>query len=124
MTQIILGGIPLPEASFDKYSCWEEELAVQIEMISGRMVTEVRGWIWKATWSYDSLDNETTRRVLAVLRSGKSIQAAVLPDNSDEMVVSLFLVERLTPPSYLCEDGGRPSWHGLGFTLREVEPHA
>lgn len=124
MTQIILEDILLPEASYGKFSCWEENLSVQIEMISGRMVTEIRGKVWKASWSYDYLDNETTRKILGVLRSGKPIQAAVLPDNSDSLVPGRFLVESLTPPVYLCSDGGVPLWHGLAFTLREVDPHA
>lgn len=124
MTQIILDGIPLPEASFSKYACWEELLSVQVEMISGRMITEIRGKVWKATWSYDYLDNNTTKRILAVLRSGKTFIAAVLPDNSNKMISSTFLVENQTRPTFLCSDNGEPLWHGLSFTIREVKPHA
>ncbi len=124
MTQIILDGTPLPEASYSKYACWEELLSVQVEMISGRMVTEIRGKVWKATWSYDYLDNETTRHILSLLRSGKPFVAAVLPDNGERMISSTFIVETLTRPTFLCSDDGQPLWHGLAFTLREVNPHA
>lgn len=123
MTQMILEGMALPETSFDKYACWEDVLSVKVEMITGRMVTEVRGKVWRAKWSYDYLDNGTTRSILSVLRSGSPIQAAVLPDNSDRMISSRFLTESLTPPTFLISDGGEPVWHGLAFTLREVNPH-
>ena len=111
MTQIILDGIPLPESSNSKYAAWEELLSVQIEMISGRMVSEIRGKVWRATWSYDYLDNDMTKRILAVLRSGKPF------------VASMFLVENQTRPTFLCSDNGDPIWHGLAFTIREVTPH-
>ena len=124
MTQIILNGISLPETSYDRYACWEDVLSVNVEMITGRMVTEVRGKVWRAKWSYDYLDNQTTRDILSILRSGDPIQAAVLPDNSDRMISSRFLVDSITNPTFLCSDNGEPLWHGLGFTLREVNPHA
>lgn len=123
MTQMILENMALPEASFDKYACWEEYLKVEVEMIEGRMVTEVRALVWKAKCAYDYLDNGTTRRILSVLRSGGPIQAAVLPDNSDRMISGRFLTESLTPPTFLISDGGEPVWHGLAFTIREVNPH-
>lgn len=123
MTQIILDGIPLPEASNSKYAAWEELLSVQIEMISGRMVSEIRGKVWRATWSYDYLDNDMTKRILAVLRSGKPFVASILPDNGGKMISSMFLVENQTRPTFLCSDNGDPIWHGLAFTIREVNPH-
>lgn len=123
MTQIILNGIALPEASGDQYSCWEEELSVQVDMISGRRVVEQRGLVWRVSWAYDYLDNDTTSRLLAVLRSGAPFVATVLPDNSLQTVTSSFLTERLTPPTFLFDDNGTPCWHGLAFTLREEMPH-
>ncbi len=123
MTQIILSGISLPESSGDRYSCWEEDLTVQVEMITGRVVQESRGTIWRAKWSYDYLDNETTRRILAALHSSGPIQASVLPNGRTELVPGRFFVESITPPAFLFSEDGIPCWHGLGFTLREVEPH-
>ena len=115
MTQIILSGISLPESSGDRYSCWEEDLTVQVEMITGRVVQESRGAIWRA--------NETTRRILAALHSSGPIQASVLPNGRTELVPGRFFVESITPPAFLFSEDGIPCWHGLGFTLREVEPH-
>ena len=110
--QLILNGILLPESSKDRFSCWEEDLSVQVDMISGRRVVETRGKIWKASYSFDYMGNEKLRQVLAVL-----------PDNSDEMVTSYFLLDSITQPTFAFSKGGVGLWHNLAFTLREEEPH-
>ena len=121
--QMILGGVYLPQTSNDRYACWEDLLGEQITMISGRVVFEVRGKVWRARYSYGVLDDETCRAALAVLRSGKPFQAAVLPDNGGAMVASTFMTESLTPPSFAFRDGDKAVWHGLAFQIREVAPH-
>ena len=71
MTQLILnGGIALPETSKDKYRCYPSILNQQVEMISGRLVEEVRGTVQMIEYSYDYMGNELMRAVLEVLRSG------------------------------------------------------
>ena len=40
MNQLILNGVRLPEASGDKFSCWEEVLTRQVTMVTGRVVLE------------------------------------------------------------------------------------
>lgn len=127
MTQIIINGIRLPQASFDKYACGEEILKRQKDMISGRRVQERIGkkWkVWRVRWAYDYLEDEICRPVLAALRSGGPFIASVLPDNADEMVTTSFFAESVTDPTFLIDDGNRPVWHGLGFVLREERPHA
>lgn len=127
MNQIILNGILLPQASFDKYSCGEQELTRQLDMASGRRVQERIGkkWkVWRVRWSYDYLEDGICRPILATLRSGGPFIASVLPDNADEMVTSSFLVESVTDPTFLIDDDGLAVWHGLGFVLREEYPHA
>ena len=104
--QLILNGILLPESSKDRFSCWEEDLSVQVDMISGRRVVETRGKIWKASYSFDYMGNEKLRQVLAVLRSGEPFLASVLPDNSDEMVSSYFLLDSITQPTFAFSKGG------------------
>ena len=123
INQLVLNGIALPQTSFDRYSCWEEQLSVQVDMISGRRVIETRGKIWKASYQYDYMGNDTLRQVLAVLRSGQEFTAAVLPDKSDQMVSSKFICETLTPPTFAFGRDGVGIWHNLAFTIREVEPH-
>lgn len=123
ITQIIINGKYLPQRSNDQYSCWEDLLGEKISMISGRVVFEIRGKVWRAQCAYDLLDDELYRAVLADLRSGKAFPAAVLPDNSDEMVSSVFMTESLTPATFAFADNGKAVWHGLAFQIREVEPH-
>lgn len=124
MTQIILDGVYLPQMSHDRYACWEEELAETVTMVSGRVVKEIRGTVWKARWACDVLDDETYKAALAVLRSGASFPAAVLPDNGGELVSSTFLVESITPATFAFAASGKAIWRGLAFQIREVEPHA
>ena len=123
VTQLNLNGILLPQSSHDRYACWEEDLSVQVDMISGRRVIESRGKIWKASYSFDYMGNVKLRQVLAVLRSGAPFPATVLPDNSDEPVTSIFLVESITQPTFAFSRGGVGLWHNLAFTIREEEPH-
>ena len=123
-TQLIIGSLTLPHVSNDRYRCWAEELKEQKVMISGRMVEEVRGVVQRITWSSDYLDPETKDAILAALRSGKALSVTYLPDTGG-MAAGTFLVESITPPTFLFSDAdGTPVWHGLGFSLREVSPHA
>lgn len=123
INQLVLNGVLLPRSSHDRYACWEEDLSVQVDMISGRRVIESRGKIWKASYQFDTMGNETLRKVLAVLRSGAPFPATVLPDISDEPVTSTFLVESITQPTFAFEVDGKAVWHNLAFTIREEEPH-
>jgi len=124
MDQIILeGGIVLPETSRDKYSCYEEDLSVQVQMITGRVVLESRGTVWRVNYSYDYMGNDLMRQVLAVLRSGRPFLATVLPDKSDQPVTSSFILTQLSQPTFAFSRGGKPYWHNFAFSLREEEPH-
>lgn len=123
ITQLVLNGILLPRTSHDRYACWEEDLSVKLDMISGRRVIESRGKIWKASYQFDTMGNATLQKVLAVLRSGAPFPATVLPDSSDEPVTSTFVVDALTPPTFAFEADGKAVWHNLAFTIREEEPH-
>lgn len=123
MTQLIVNGIYLPETSRDKYQCYPGELSVNVQMISGRTVQEVRGHVQMITWSYDYMGNALWRQLAAVLRSGKAFPVVYLPDDSDAMATGTFLVESMTQPTYAFSRNGVGLWHNVGFTLREVTPH-
>lgn len=123
MTQLIINGILLPETSRDKYQCYPGELSVNVEMISGRTVREVRGHVQYIVWSYDYMGNELWRQLAQVLRSNTSITVAYLPADGDELVSGEFLVESITQPTFAFSRGGVGLWHNVGFTLREVRPH-
>ena len=123
MIQLIIGGVTLPETSNDKYSAYPSEIGTQIDMISGRRVTESRGHVEIITYSYDYMGNDLMRQVLAVLRSGRAFTAQYLPDDSDRLKSSEFVVESMENPSFAFSRSGKPYWHNISFTLREVSPH-
>lgn len=123
MTQIIIDGIVLPQTSRDRYSCHPVLLGEQIEMISGRIVQEIRGSVFEARYSYDYMGNELCRSILTVLRSGKSFRASVLPDDSDELISSEFVCTSLNNPVFAFSKSGTPYWHNFSFVIREVKPH-
>lgn len=123
-TQLIIGDIYLPYASRDRYSCPEEPLVTQVQMISGRVVQEVRGGkVYRPHYEYDYLPDSIYRPLKAILASGQAFEAAVLPDDKDELVVSSYIVESFTQPTFAFARGGKPYWHNISFTLREVNPH-
>lgn len=124
MTQLIIDGVTLPKSSNDNYRCYPSELATTLDMISGRRIKEVRGFVWKIEWGYDQLDDAVWRQLEKTLRGGGSFPVAFLPDNADAMSSGVFQVESLTPPSFGFAANGRAIWHNLAFTLREVKPHA
>lgn len=123
MVQLVINGIALPETSNDKYSCYPTKLGDRIEMISGRIVEEYRGEVMRINYAYDYMGNEQMRQLLTALRSTKPIEVAYLPDGSETMVASYFVVESLTNPTFAFSKMGVPYWHNLKFTLREAEPH-
>ena len=125
MTQLIINNsIYLPETSRDKYRCYPASLSTRIEMISGRMVEEVRGQVQMIEYSYDYMGNQLMRQLLEVLRSGVAFPVAYLPDGGDSLVVSTFLTESFPTPAFAFSRSGTPYWHDVAFTLREVSPHA
>ena len=121
---LIVNDILAPEADFDGYRAWEDTLREQIPMISGRMVEEVRGKVWRIDYASGQMRDTTVKQLLAALRANGSKTVAFLPDNGDELLISSFLVESLTPPVLAFFDGAEPVWTGLSFSLREVKPHA
>jgi len=123
MTQLVINGVILPETSKNKYRCYPAELRQTVDMISGRRVNEIRGFVQMIEYSYDYMGAELGNTILQILRSGKPISVGYLPDNSDTIENSEFWVESLTPPSFAFSKKGVPYWHNLAFILREVKPH-
>lgn len=127
MTQINLNNtLPLPEVSRDQYSCWEEDLSVQVDMISGRRVIETRGRVQKVKYSYDYMGRDLLNQALAVLRSGAPFVATVLRDTGD-YYTSNFVVESVSQPTMAFSrrkgDEEADFWHNISFVLREERPH-
>ena len=122
MTQIVLNGTYLPQTSNDKYSSRPEQLGEQLEMISGRMVTEIRGVVQVITYSYDKMPDDTYKAVLAALRSQSAINVTYLPDDSDTMRTGKFICTEFPTPTFAFAKSGKAVWHNVAFTIREVKP--
>ena len=125
MTQLIINNsLYLPQTSWNKYRCYPEQLGTQVDMISGRRVLEVRGWVQIIEYEYDYMGNDLMRQLNTVLRSGKSFPVTYLPDESDEMAVGMFLTDEFPTPKFAFSRNGVGLWHNVSFKLREVSPHA
>lgn len=124
MIQLIIEDIAMPEVSKNRYRCAPQELSQSIEMISGRMVKEVRGYVQVIQAQYSYIDKTTWERLAPVLRSKKSFTVAYLPDDGTDLVTGTFLVTSITDPTFSFSANGIPYWTGLAFSLREVKPHA
>lgn len=123
MTQLIINGIVLPETKGNKYRCYPSQLTRQLDMISGRRVSELRGNVQIIEYSFDYLGDDLCRQLLAALRSGQPLDVSYLPDSGNEMQSGTFLVQTLTPPTFAFSRYGVGFWHNIAFTLREVNPH-
>lgn len=125
-TQIALNGTELPYISGDCYQCYEEELSRTKVMAAGNLVKEVLdpGLVWHASYSCDTMDDQTFRSIRSILHSGTTFTAAVLPENGDEMITITALMTSYTPPTFAFAEDGKPVWRGMAFSIREVSPHA
>lgn len=129
MTQLILdmGGvaIALPESQHGGYRAWEEDLGVEVVMVSGRLTKELRGTVWRISYQYGFFNDIDRDRVIAACRKGKSqsIICAFLPPNGSETITSEFLVTSFQEPKFMWSADGKPMWGDYSFELREVHPH-
>lgn len=124
MTQLIVNNsIALPEVRDGNYSAVETDLSVQVEMISGRLVEEIRGSVWTISYAKARLPDAQWRALKAVLKGRSSFPVQFLANDRDEMVTATVLCTALTEPRFAWSRNGVPYWTGLSFTLREVRPH-
>lgn len=133
MTQLILdtGGesLILPESRKGGYRAELAPLSEDVEMISGRLVRELRGNVWKIAYEYGYFRDEMKNRVIAVCRKGRRtpIRCSFLPPESDgALQSSLFWVMTFTEPKFFWGRRGQgaavPLWGDFSLTLREVKP--
>lgn len=129
MTQLILDtleyNISLPESKKGGYTATLQPLSVDVEMVTGRMVRELRGNVWVVTYQYGFFDDALKSKVLFAIEKGKrqSIQCGFLPPNSEDVLTySDFIVTNFSYPIFMWSTDGKPLWADFSFELREVKP--
>lgn len=129
MNQLILdtGGysILLPESQNGGYTAYEEPLSVDLVMLPGNMVRELRGTVWRVNYQYGYFTDEEKNNLLAACKKGRNepILCAFLPPNSTEMISSEFFVTAFSSPKFMWSREGKPMWGDFSVELREVTPH-
>lgn len=125
MTQLVINGHAMPESQNGGYRAWEEDLSVEAVMISGRMVKEISGTVWRVSYQYGFFNDEQREQVIADCRKGRRepIVCSILPPEGGDMIVSSFWVTSFTEPKFMWSSDGKPMWADFSFELREVNPH-
>lgn len=117
----------LPESRKGGYSAVRKPLSVSVEMISGRMVKEVRGSVWTISYQYGLMNDEDKNRFIGICEKGtvSPIGCEFLMPNG-ETKSSMFFVTGWKPPTfYWSRDvDGNPvaMWGNYSISLREVKP--
>lgn len=121
--ELIVNNTLFPTSTHDNYSAYEVDVKEILEMADRSITEEVAGKIWMIEYRYDYMGELKLRECLNVLRGGGVKTVSFIPDNSDELQTSEFLVQSLTAPSLAFVRNNIGKWHNLAFVLREVRPH-
>lgn len=137
ITQLILditGPAPLilPEASRGRYSAELVPLSVDVEMIPGRLVKELRREVWEVKYQYGYFTDETKKRVIDVCRKGRRepiVCEFLPPESTGARLTSRFWVMTFQHPKFFWSRPGPdglpiPMWGDFSLSLREVKPNA
>ena len=124
MLQLTLDGMELPEARKGAYRAWREDLGVEVPMVSGRLVKEIRGTVWRVVYQYGYFSDSERRRVIESCRKGRvqPIVCAFLPPDRDELISKEFFVTSFAEPKFMWSSDGAPIWGDFAIELREVKP--
>lgn len=122
----------LPE-SVKNYKAYEEDGGVEVEMISRRMVRELRGNVWRISYQYGWFNDADKDRLIEICTRGRRepIRCLFLPPNGSDMLTGDFFVTSFTSPRFMwsrtvLENGEEkpvPLWADFALELREVYPH-
>lgn len=125
MIQLSIEGMAYPEAtgSDGSYACEDVQLAQTVEMISGRMVQEVRGTVKQITYTYKYFVDSMMKKCLSDLKSKKALAVVYRIPETNEMQTGNFICTAIPNPSYVFSVGDTVYWEDISFTLREVKPH-
>lgn len=130
MIQLVLDGIEMPESRDGGYVVDKKMLSVDVEMITGRMVRELRGNVWTIKYQYGYFDTDMRNRVIAACEKGQKepITCGFLPQTSaGELTYSQFFVTNFKRPVFMWgkkQSNGTtiPLWADFSVELREVAP--
>ena len=131
LTQLILDvdgdNLILPESSKGGYSAQLTPLSEDVEMVTGRLVRELRGNVWVLGYEYGYFKTEMKNRVIAACEKGKRTPitcAFLTPDSDGALSRSRFWVTKFNYPKFAWGKGNPPVplWGEFSLTLREVEP--
>ncbi len=135
MTQLVLDtgdiNLTLPESIKGGYDIQNKPLSKEVEMASGRLTREIRGYIWTITYQYGYLDDDQKSKFIEACEKGwrKAIGCAFLAPGGNGLQMSQFLVTDFSYPKFmwsrLAIAGADqiPMWGDYHVTLREVQPH-
>lgn len=136
MTQLILDvdglGVALPESRKGGYQSSLDPLSVDVQMISGRMVRELRGSVWNISYQYGYFNESMKDLVIKACEKGKKqpiLCSFLVQDGSGTMKQSKFFVTSFTRPKFMWSTqligGGETAaalWADYPLGLREVKP--
>ena len=134
MTQLIIdtdtggGNITLPESINNGYSVAREPLYVDVEMYSGRLTREMRGYVWRVSYQYGYFDETTKNALIAACEKGitQPIKCSFLQQGAQSpytLTEGWFLVTSFKRPRFMWGRGNTPIWADFRVELREVTPH-
>lgn len=137
MTQLILDtegyNITLPESIKGGYRAERLPLSVDVEMITGRLVRELRGSVWTVAYQYGYFSDADKNALIAACEKGRRepITCGFLaPESSGALTYSQFIVTNFKYPTFFwsrlkeanSETVPVPMWGDFSVELREVEP--
>lgn len=125
MTQLIIDGVTLPESINGGYTAAKSPLSVDVEMVTGRIVRELRGNVWVISYQYGFFNDEMKNKLIAACEKGKrqSIRCGFLaPDSTGALTYSDFIVTAFNYPKFMWSRNGKPLWADFSVELREVKP--
>lgn len=130
MTQLTLdvGGynFALPESIKGGYSAYETQLTVDLEMILGNVVKELRGNVWEIDYQYGYFGDDDRNKFLEICKKGTYnpiICTFEPPKSAKKQITSEFFVTNYSSPRFMWSADGNPLWGDFSLHLREVEPH-
>lgn len=131
MTQLIIDGVVLPESRNGGYTVEKVPLFVDVEMITGRTVRELRGDVWTISYQYGYFDDEMKNKVIAACEKGRINPITcgfLIQESKGPLTYSEFFVTFFQRPKFMWSrrktlDGVPiPMWGDFAIELREVEP--